>query len=69
MRIVATVFVGLIAYWLGWYYTTGLGYRIWPGSEWFGGVFGFVVGAPLCATIAVRITWKISGRKKRATHL
>ena len=65
MSIALTALAGLLGYWLGWYYGAGLGYTIWPNSEWMGALATYLVGAPLCASADISITWKMLSRRRK----
>jgi hypothetical protein len=64
MRVAITLLVGLLGFWLGWYYGAILGYAIWPNSEWIGALFAYLV-APFCAFVAIWITWKLRSRRHK----
>jgi hypothetical protein len=56
---------GLIGLWLGWYYGAGLGYSLWPNSEWMGAAFSYLVGAPVGALAAGWLATKTFGRTRK----
>ena len=62
MRLLLTALAGLIGLWLGWYYGAGLGYSLWPDSEWIGAAFSYLIGAPLGAFAAAWLATKVFGR-------
>jgi hypothetical protein len=71
VKVLAFVVAGLVSLWLGWYYGAILGYRIWPNSLLWGGLFSYLVGVPLGIFAAWWLTAKmfeVAGRVLRPKH-